>query len=104
MNGTNDNTSGSMIDELKEQGVVLVDRAKSEMKERPYVGIGIGMGIGIPLGVLFGSRALRIAAIGVVGYLVSRLPLRDIADGIRRNLAGPDGAEGKPRRSRGKHG
>lgn len=113
MNRANHNTSASSIGELKEQfpsetrqkvqtaereakaaigsardkGLDLIRSLKSEIEERPYVGMGITFGLGIVAGALFGSRATRIALIGAVGYLVSRLPLSEVATAVRAGLA-----------------
>lgn len=73
----------AVIASMRDKSRSLARRLKSEIHERPSVGF-VACGVaGLLLGSLLGSRAMRLAVVGSVGYLLSRVPFRAIGESLR---------------------
>ena len=87
------------IASMRGKGRAVVRRIKSEMDDRPYVGMVACGAVGVAVGALLGSRALRLAAIAGVGYLLTRVPFDRIGDTIRTALNELGDTQGKQRKN-----
>jgi hypothetical protein len=83
--------------------VQIIRRVKADFDERPYAGMAACVGAGFVLGALFGSRAFRLVTVAGVGYLLSRLPLREFGETLRRGVDEIENGEAKARHTRAKH-